>query len=156
MTSALADTKHPQCHQMAEFSVIIVSAAMQVSFEPSSAGAGPNIFEVQLAGLKLRVFTHSFLGFGQDTAQALAASASVSQDVNLTAGDGSAQVVDPCLPTGYAANEVVGGGNFGLCRAIAAGLLARTCNDTNCPFGEILPLEGGLPVSQCEMPVPQA
>lgn len=114
-----------------------------MSFKPSGAEAGPNTFEVQLAGLKLRVHTHSFLGFGQDTAQALAASASVSQAVNLTAEDGSAQIVDPCLPTGYAANEVVGSGNFGLCRAIAAGLLAGACNDTSCPFGKILPLEGG-------------
>ena len=58
------------------------------------------------------------------------------------------RVLDPCLPRGYVGElfgvAVEGGGYFGLCRQVAAGLVMGNCSSIECGLGGILlpPLTG--------------
>ena len=58
------------------------------------------------------------------------------------------RVLDPCLPRGYVGElfgvAVEGGGYFGLCRQVAAGLVMGNCSSVECGLGGFLlpPLTG--------------
>ncbi|KAA6427188.1 MAG: hypothetical protein FRX49_02945 [Trebouxia sp. A1-2] len=124
-------------------------ASAQVTFRPDvPSKAADNVQLLKLPNLQLPLYTHSFLGFGQEAALTLASTAAVSkmlQATTTTPSNTSEAARDPCLPVGYSraapAGTVVGSGNFEECRAIAKGLIAGQCQDELCPIGDSMPVE---------------
>eukprot|EP00884_Botryococcus_braunii_P020664 jgi/Botrbrau1/7281/Bobra.0318s0018.1 len=133
-------------------------ASMQVTFHVSDPAAAlhPDVKLLRLPNLGVAVYTHSFLGYGQEAAQAetlaLALSSGLLKDKpSAEQGLGRGQVVDPCLPRGYsgkhprqASMNVTGGGMFSTCRNMASSLIRRgikLCTALlHCSSGEALPL----------------
>ncbi|KAK9818195.1 hypothetical protein WJX72_008615 [[Myrmecia] bisecta] len=120
-------------------------ASIQVTFHVAKPVNDTNVRILNLPHLGIPLYTHSFLGFGQETAQILAATAALASMANLTTDvvvDDQASVevaMDPCLPRGYSGTvngrPVAGGGYFGLCRQLAANLIAGQCTSPRCPIG---------------------
>ncbi|DBB04521.1 TPA: Golgi apyrase [Trebouxia sp. C0004] len=124
-------------------------ASAQVTFRPDvPTKAASNIQLLKLPNLQLPLYTHSFLGFGQEAALTLASTAAVSkmlQATTTTPSNTSEEARDPCLPVGYSraapSGTMVGSGNFDECRAVAKALIAGQCQDELCPIGDSMPVE---------------
>jgi apyrase len=82
-------------------------ASMQITFMPQG-GCTPHKFayHLRLPGVQGLLYTHSYLGYGLDTARA-----------NLTALLRQANASsDPCMPRGHSSSEgLAGGGNYSAC-----------------------------------------
>ncbi|KAL3136987.1 hypothetical protein ABBQ32_006584 [Trebouxia sp. C0010 RCD-2024] len=125
-------------------------ASAQVTFCPGvPTRAADNVQLLRLPNLQLPLYTHSFLGFGQEAALTLASTAAVSlrlqESANTLSMDEEEEARDPCLPLGYSrtapTGTVIGSGNFEECRAIAKGLIAGQCQEELCPIGDSMPVE---------------
>ena len=109
-------------------------ASAQVTFlRPANYSGDTRL--IALGGLEVEVFTHSFLGFGQEAAQKKARAAAARQS----------GASDPCLPVGYSAGGAQGTGNFAGCLALARGILKpKNCHQSRCAIGDVyVPRLGG-------------
>ena len=101
-------------------------ASAQVTFlRPANYSGDTRL--ITLGGLEVEVFTHSFLGFGQEAAQKKARAAARQSGAS-----------DPCLPVGYSSGGAQGTGDFAGCLALARGILkAKNCHQSRCAIGDV-------------------
>ncbi|GLC38951.1 hypothetical protein PLESTB_000464900 [Pleodorina starrii] len=100
-------------------------ASMQVTFLPPASAKLPEKHgsHLHLPGVPARLFTHSYLGLGMDSALARAA------EYTLKHQPRSPVVSDPCLPIGYVSEDGRhGNGSFAQCLAV----VQRIMPDHNC------------------------
>ncbi|GIL99459.1 hypothetical protein Vretimale_4620 [Volvox reticuliferus] len=113
-------------------------ASMQVTFLPPASARVPEKHgsHLHLPGVPSRLFTHSYLGLGMDSALARAA------EYTLQRQPRSPAISDPCLPTGYISDDGrYGNGSFAQCLAIVQQIMP----EHNCSFsGAAHSVSGGL------------
>lgn len=130
-------------------------ASTQITFMPADPWSLPadQLVTVNAAGASLKLYTHSFLGFGMDSAWfragllvqqqqpqpagATSSSSSSPSSPPSSSSPAAARIVDPCLPAGYTSSAgIKGSGSFDACARVAQQLLpSSNCSYSLCSIG---------------------